>query len=112
MAVARQHLTIDQGADWIEEWEWVRNGDPVDMSGWTAEGMIRMRPEDNDELLDFSSFITLDSAGHVAVHVPAEETEELNWRGPATYQIELTDGDGVVYRFIEGKVRLSLEVVK
>ena len=109
MAIATVNLRIDQGATYTNEWIWRQNGEPVDLTDYSARGHVR-KTFNSPLLLDLTSYITLGDEGTITVEVPSTATEGLHWPGYARYDIELEDGDGIVTRLLEGKVVLSQEV--
>lgn len=116
-AAVVEDLEINQGEDW--GWKWTVKdpvtGLPMDISGWTGKGQIRLRPGDATLLYEWNSTggspnMTLGSDGVCQINVPKAVSSAWVWGATeARYDIELTGG-GKTVRLAEGKVSLSLEV--
>lgn len=61
-------ITVTQGREFYQEWTWTRDGDPVDMSGWSGEAVLKRRPQGNDL---WRGPVDLDGNGVIALTVPA-----------------------------------------
>ena len=109
MPIATTNLLIDQGATFIVEWTWEQDGEVVDLTGYTARGMIRKTPL-SALLLDLEPYLDIDGPnGKVTLNIPDSVTDDLTWVNFALFDIEL-ERSGIVYRFLEGKVALNKEV--
>jgi hypothetical protein len=103
------NLPIDAGATFTQEFEYLdANGDPIDLTGYTATFQIRNTPEDA-LVIEKTPSITLATA-IVGVTLSATETAALD-RDAYRWGIELASG-GTVIRLIEGYVYVSREIVK
>lgn len=110
------NLTIEQGATFTKTLVWKdSNGDPIDLSGYTARMQIRRTITSCDVLVDATTEngkITLTpEEGKIDIRLEAAETEALDFR-EAVYDLELQSADGFVTRLVQGTVELSLEVTR
>ena len=109
-------ILIEQGATYQKTFTWKGSDEtPVDITGYTARMQIRRKKSSVDfehEATTENGGITLgDTAGTVAVLIPATDTAALTIT-KGTYDLELVDPQGVVYRLIEGGVEVSKEVTR
>jgi hypothetical protein len=116
MPAGKYDITIEEGATFLLSCTWKdAAGDPIDLTGYSAAMQVRRYKTAADTLLDVSSSggeITLgDAAGTIEVAIPATETAALTGE-VAVYDLELTDGSGVVTRLLEGDVTISREVTR
>lgn len=111
-------LTIYQGASFYKEWE-IRDkeGNPLDMTGWSARMQIRKRKTSPEPMLDLTTengrlFINVTSEKTTyGIELPPEDTEGLTEKS-GVYDLELVDVSGGVARVQEGEVTVSLEVTR
>jgi hypothetical protein len=115
-----QTLNIDQGAYWSQEILWEdSNGDPVNLTGYTARMQIRKRVTDASAVIELTTTngrITLGgAAGTILLTIAAADTAAL----PATptdkrwfYDLELVPAGGQVVRLLQGRVLVSPEVTR
>jgi len=115
-AIIVEDLEINQGEDWT--WKWIVKdpvtGDPLDLTGWTGKGEIRMQPGD-PVLYTWvtGTNMTLNEDGEVLITVPHASSTAWTWGAlVARYDIELTNGSGKKVRLVEGDVKVSLEVTQ
>lgn len=115
MSTGQSNFTIKQGATFRKPFQWIADGVPVDMTGWTARMQIREEVDSEiviSELTTENGGITIDPLqGKIDLYLSPEQTSQLNFES-AVYDIELVDQVGEVYRDIEGKIKLSLEVTR
>jgi hypothetical protein len=104
------NLLVYQGATFDEELLLEVDGDPVDLTGYTAAMKVRATPADDAVLsLTNGSGITLGGAlGTVAVVITATQTSDIA-AGRYYYDLELTSA-GVVTRFIQGTFQVSAQI--
>lgn len=119
MGIAQNNIEIPQGSLFDQTIVYKNNdGEPVDLTGYTAEMQIRSyKASTDDPLLTMNTsngYIVLGGeAGTIALNIPGGITATLdfNW---ARYDLELYPG-GVVgnsIRLLEGKVHLNKEVTR
>lgn len=124
MAFTKYDITVKQGEDFrLSFTVEMPAGSALDVSGYTWAGKIRRAFADVASLVDFS-FDTSSAASGIIVAqltdtqtaaltatstLSAREREDNNF---AVYDIEGTDGSGIIRRYLEGRVVLSLEATK
>jgi hypothetical protein len=116
MTAATYDITIEQGADFDLLLTWRdKAGNPIDLTGWSAQMMARENFDDATPLFSLSSpggGITLGgTSGTVAIHVPAAVTSTLAC-GQAVYDLKLTDPLGEPMRLIQGNVTIKFAVTR
>lgn len=89
------------------------NGDPVSLSGMSAQGQIRAHAAATVVLHEWTTTnggIALD-ANDVVVKLSAAETSAWTFR-TGRWSLELADSDGVITRLVDGLVIVQPEVVR
>lgn len=113
-------LTLYQGASWVENFQWTTGVDedhqsPVDLTAAEVVAQVRESP-DSDEIIAQASTadgtIVKDSAGNIEIRVPGAEVGVDSSVTRAYRQVEVHWDDGDICRLVQGKVTISLEVVK
>lgn len=101
-------IEIFQGATFKKVWQWIRDGEPVDLTGATVRGMIRHqygRP----------ALATLTcqggAAGHVKAVLDANTTRQLI-PVECVWDLEVAWPDGDVCRLLMGKCLISPQVTR
>jgi len=129
MAAGRYLLTIEQGAttDLLLEYK-DSNGNPVDLTGYTASMQIRPSVDSSTVYLSLtqatgsdgtglnftpiSASLTLPrTSGSIGLFISATTSSGLSFT-EGVYDIELESSTGVVTRLLEGNVKLSKEVTR
>lgn len=112
MPAANYDILIEQGATYTQEFVWKdSDGDPINLSGYSARMKIRQLKTDIAIVsLTSGSGITLGSGGSITVSIPANETELLP-TCKARYDLEV-ELAGVVTRLLQGYVTISAEVTR
>lgn len=104
-------MTIEQGATFSRNMVWKINGNPVDLTGYSAR--MKMRNKTGVQALSITSSagggVTLGSSGEIAILLSATSTSRLS-PGKYSYDLELESPDGVVTRLIKGVLTVSAEV--
>jgi hypothetical protein len=119
VALAETDLAIDQGSDYVHEWQWLTEDDdgvrtPRDLTGWTGRMMVRRSPSAALVLATLGTdtgTIILDADGVIRVEVPAATSSAWSWHY-GVFDLEVVDPDGGVTRFVSGSVQLSAEVTR
>ena len=115
MPAATHDITIEQGTTYEKTFTWKdSDGVAIDITGYSARMQIRTRKSASSTLLSITDadYITLgDSAGTIAISIPAATTAALDFRS-GVYDLELVSPGGTVYRLVEGTVELSKEVTR
>ena len=114
----KKDLTIYQGVSFKKAWEIVdKEGNPIDLSGWSAFCHFRRRVKDEDIILELSTangllFIDQDSEKTVyGISLPPEQTRTLSMKA-AVYDINLVDPEGDKVRIQEGTITISPAVTR
>lgn len=120
-------ITIEQGADWSLTFRWTQDGEPVDLTGYTASLQVREVISSSLPLLTLTSGagdIDLNADGHVSIRLSSARSAQLHPSPDAEivrdgskmavvygfYDLEITSPDGFVERLLEGRVILRPEV--
>lgn len=102
--------TLDQTFTWKDP-----NGDPINLTGYTARMQVRKRVEASTVLLDLTianGGITLGGvAGTIRVQATAAATAAIT-ESDGVYDLELIAGSGAVTRLLEGSFYLPAEVTR
>lgn len=111
------NIQIDQGSVFDLDLTYEDdNGDPVDLTGYSARMQVRPNHASDTKLLDLTSGeeITLGGEdGTISVHVTATVTATLS-AGQARYDLEVVpeaDNDQAI-RLVEGSVTITPEVTR
>jgi hypothetical protein len=129
MAAGRYLLTIEQGSttDLLLEWK-DSNGEPVDLSGYTARMQIRPSVDSSTTYLSITNTLSNDgtglnltpesasvvlprTSGSIGLFISAASSSNLNF-AEGVYDIELQSNGGIVTRLLEGLAKLSKEVTR
>jgi hypothetical protein len=105
-------FTIDQGATWRRVLKWLKEGNPVDLTGFTAR--MEIRDKVGGALLhrldtENGGLSLGGDEGSIVLHVPADVSSAWSWRTGA-YDLELIAENGDVTRLIQGGVQINPEV--
>jgi hypothetical protein len=109
------NTVIDQGADWFLNVTWEDiNGDPIDVTGYTAALQMRTSPLARTYVLSLSSpsdGITVTGAsGLFAIHATAEQTADIA-PGRYSYDLEIDSGT-IITRLIQGTIEVSANTTR
>lgn len=111
------NTVIDQGADWFINFTYKQpNGDPVDITGYTAALQIRTSPLARTAVLTLENGngITITGAeGLLEVHATAAQTAAIT-NGKYAYDLEITSTAPAytVTRLVQGTVEVSPQVTR
>ena len=118
MSAGLLNLVIDQGADWYLQITWNdSNGDPIDITGFTAEMQMRSLPNATTAQMTLSTSnggITLDGPnGIIELHATATQTGNID-EGPYYYDLEITSPapQNIVTRVSQGQAIVSAQVTR
>lgn len=117
MTAGVSDITIEQAADYYLSLVYEDDsGVPIDLTGWSAQMMIRTTFEDPDPLVSLSSSlgggITLGGiAGTIDIYIDEATTVELAG-GMAVYDLRLKDSLNKYDRLIQGQVYISPAVTR
>lgn len=121
MAAGQIDLPVEQGATF--SWALTIKADdlPVDITGYSFRGQIRDTYSSGAILASFTFTITDATAGQVSMTMTAAETTAITVDPAtsyertitnATYDVEMVDTAGTVFRILEGTALISPEVTK
>ena len=123
MSAGTVNITIEQGATFQYVLTWKEydstnpptyEGDPIDLSGYTARAQIRKRLKSEEVMIELTTEngrITLGGAlGTISLFIDAEDTEALNFNS-GVWDLEM-EVSGIVKRLVQGTVTLSKEVTR
>jgi hypothetical protein len=117
----RRDFTIKQGATFRVPMTWKQGltketATPIDISDYIARMQVREKVQSSQAVLTLSTdtgHITLGGElGTIEIVISDEETELLEFDGPAFYDLELESGGGEVRRLLQGRIGLSREVTR
>jgi hypothetical protein len=115
--VARQNLTVYQGADYRRALEFKDNSAVLmNLTGYTFRGQVKASYQDESAVFSFGFTLrdqTTDT-GVVDMILTAADTSavEISKATNYIYDIEMVDTDGYVTRVVEGSLKLYPEVTK
>ena len=118
MAVAKQNLSVYQGADYDQVLEFRDNTSTLmDLTGYAFRGQARVAYTDNDPAFSFDFTIRTQSGGNlglVDMNIAPASTAALSISKITKYlyDIEMVDTNGKVTRILEGQVSVFPEVTK
>lgn len=115
-----EDFTIDQGADVaIELHLQETDGSKKDLTGHSAAAKMKRSytSVDSDEIIDFTTTVTEPTTdGILVLSLTNTQTDALNPRLRYVYDVELsfTDSDGneIIERILEGKVKVTPSVTR
>ena len=114
MAVS-YNTVIDQGADWFINFQYKQpNGDPVNLTGYTAALQVRTSPLAKTAVLtlDTNAGLTITPlTGTIAAHATAAQTAAIT-NGKYSYDLEITNNVGVVTRLVQGTIEVSPQTTR
>ena len=116
MTAGNYDFIIEQGSELSLPLIWKGgNGVPIDLTGCSAEMMIRREVDDSVPLVSLSSadggIVLGETAGTIAIAIDEATTSELA-SGKAYYDLRLTDSLGKHRRLIQGQVIISPAVTR
>lgn len=118
VTAANLDIVMEQGATFERNLYYKdSNGNPVDVTSYTAAMHVRKHKGSGVALLTLTSsagYIVLSGeAGHIEIHIPANEMDDLDFVW-AYYDLELyPEGDtSQAFRLLEGRISLSKEVTR
>lgn len=107
----RYDITVYSGTSFRREFRWKPDGtNPIDFTGWTAMMLLGQQLAfANVELTTDNGGIVLTSFGQIIVEMSPFQTKAL--KPPvAYYNMDLTEPDGFVRRFLRGRVSVAVDV--
>lgn len=121
MPAAVADYTIEQGATWEQDVWWEdSNGNPIDLTGYTARMQARAAAGDPGTLVDLTTenggIVLVPAEGKITLVMDADATAALDWpagrhvASNGIYQLELESPTGFVTRLLKGTLTLDPEV--
>lgn len=113
MMPGKYNMICAQGATFSKRLTWSIDGDPVDLTGYTAEMQAREKYSSPNAIFTLSTgdgSITLDNQGNIDLLIDSSDTENIVAK-EYVYDLELNSG-AEVYRIIEGKFIVTPEVTR
>jgi hypothetical protein len=115
MAAGKYDIIIEKGSTWglpiiVQD----QNKQPIDLTGYYAQGSVRKGYKDVDVIVSFAQSGTLDSSGSFSMTLSASQTAALPVT-PAIYDIQLfqpTSSGGYNFRLLEGSVLIKPAVTR
>ena len=86
------------------------DGTPADLAGYSAQSQIRKLVADEDPVVVVEIGCTIETPNKVKLLIPHAETEALRER--YVWDLQLTDGAGIITTVLKGKVIVILEVTR
>ena len=116
MSAGLYNTVMDQGEDFGMTVFWKdATGNSVDLTGFSAEMMIRQNIDDIYPLVTISSpssgIVLGGTAGTVAITIPASITSALA-SGCVVYDLKMTDANGRTYRLLQGSINIVPSVTR
>lgn len=113
MAAGKYNILIQQGSDYIQKIIVKESVSqlPVDITGCTIRGQVRVNIEDASPVATFVTAVTNGPAGEFQISLSNAVTAALDF-DTGFYDVELVYPSGVVDRLLQGKAVLSKEVTR
>jgi hypothetical protein len=105
-------IVIYAGTSYQREFRWLPDGtNPIDFTGWTAMMLIGQprNVADLELTTDPGNGITLTSLGQIVISMTPATTVVLQ-SSTTFYNLDLTQPDGFVRRFLRGRVSVIIDV--
>jgi hypothetical protein len=123
MAAGSYNFTIEQGATFTKTITWKdASGTPINLTGYAIAGKIRRKASDPASIISFTTTISNQTTnpGQFVISLTAAQTATLpTATGPTAKKVSLECAydieaslSGVVYRLLEGIVKISPEVTR
>ncbi|ENV08306.1 hypothetical protein F966_02980 [Acinetobacter higginsii] len=116
MPAAKLKLKIEQGTTFRQSLDWKSNGEPVNLTGYTARMQMR-NPIDSPiiihELTTENGGITFSDVltGKIELFITADNTSAFIFDS-CVYDLEMVAPNTDVIRLLEGEITLSKEVTR
>lgn len=106
----KANLVIDQGSTFSTDLNLTdENGDPLNLSGYTANSQVRKWYTSTNASATFTTSINVDS-GVITLSLSANQTSNLI-SGRYVYDVEINDGSAVS-RIVEGIITVTPQVTR
>lgn len=113
MAAGKYNILIQQGSDYIQKITVKESVSqlPVDITGCTIRGQVRVNVEDTTPAASFVTALTDPANGEFQISLTNAVTTALDFE-TGYYDVEIVYPSGVVDRLLQGKAVLSKEVTR
>jgi hypothetical protein len=114
MSAGTWNIAVEQGADWAATVTWEADGDPVDLTGYSAAMQVRKSPGSVAALLELTDAAGLTlggAAGTIEITITSAQLSAIE-AGDWQYDLELTSASGVVTRVLQGRFVVDAEVTR
>jgi hypothetical protein len=111
---AQVDLALPQGQTWDTEFLWEADGDPVNLTGWTARMMLRATAEAASPTVSLStatSTMTALSTGVIGLSYSAISSAAIT-AATYLYDLEVVNPSGTVRRLMQGNAVVSREMTR
>lgn len=103
-------IVIYAGTSYRREFRWLPDGvNPIDFTGWSARMMIGQPLNIADIVLESGNEISLGTDGKLIISLTPSRTAALR-TSTTFYNLDLTQPDGFVRRFLRGRVSVIVDV--
>lgn len=114
-----EDFTIDQGSDLALQLELVNpDGSTKDLTGFSAAAKMKKNFNSlSTDTMDFTAAVNEPStSGVVTLSLTNLQTDELSTRGRYVYDVEISyadsDGNNIIERVLEGKIKVNPSVTR
>lgn len=111
---AQVDLALPQGQTWDTSILWESDGDPVDLTGWSARMMLRASadaPSPTVSLSTATNTLTAASNGVIGLSYSAISSAAIT-ASTYLYDLEVVNPSGTVRRLMEGRAVVSREITR
>lgn len=105
-------IVVYSGTSYRREFRWLPDGiTPIDFVGWDAVLRVGQQSAAAElELTPGNGGIALTSLGQIIVLMTPTQTADLKGGRASFYNLDLTQPDGFVRRFLRGRISVVLDV--
>lgn len=115
MTPGKYNLVCPQGATFSKQLTWAIDGDPVDLTSYTARMQVREKYTSTSTILNLTTEnggITLgDDEGTILIDIDATTTSGIVAKD-YVYDLELISSSSIVTRLLEGRFIVTPEVTR
>jgi hypothetical protein len=110
---AQVDLCLPQGQTWDTTIEWSADGNPVNLTGWTARMMLRTTAEAASPTVSLSTATSTMTAsnGVIGLSYSAVSSAAIT-AATYLYDLEVVNPSGAVRRLMEGRAVVSREITR
>ena len=105
------NLTIDQGTTFTASIDCTAaDNSALNLTGYTVAAQLR-KTYDSTTKTDFTAIIANATTGRLQISLTPAQTGALS-AGRYVYDVEITDGNGIITRVVEGQVEITPGVTR